>query len=127
VIGLPAGQARPDSDQKGTVIKLLLVRYGHERGHDDRDQARSFHGAAEKIAGLPGLVWKLWSYDDSEHVAASIYLFDSEEHARAWGDGAMKPALGSHPGISDIEVSYLDVDEQLSAITRVPLFAAQPA
>jgi len=108
-------------------MKLLLVRYGRQRGHDDPDQARSFHQAAEKIAGLPGLVWKLWSYDDSEHVAASIYLFDSEEHARSWGDGAMKPALGSHPGISDIEVSCLDVDEQLSAITRAPLFAAQPA
>jgi hypothetical protein len=39
----------------------------------------------------------------------------------------MKPALSSHPGISDIELSYLDVDEQLSAITRAPLFAAQPA
>ena len=107
-------------------MKLLLVRYGRQRGHDDPDQARSFHHAAEKIAGLPGLVWKLWSYDDSAHVAASIYLFDSEEHARAWGDGAMKPSLGSHPGISDIAVSYLDVDEQLSAITRAPLFAPQP-
>jgi hypothetical protein len=108
-------------------MKLLLVRYGRQRGHDDPDQARSFHHAAEKIAGLPGLVWKLWSYDDSAHVTASIYRFDSEEHARAWGDGAMKPSLGSHPGISDIAVSYLDVDEQLSAITRAPLFAPQPA
>jgi len=35
----------------------------------------------------------------------------------------MKPALGSHPGISDIEAAYFDVDEQLSAITRAPLSA----
>jgi hypothetical protein len=108
-------------------MKLLLVRYGRERGRDDPDQARSFHAAAEKIAGLPGLVWKLWSYDDSTHVAASIYLFESEEHARAWGEGAMVPALSSHAGISDIQVSYLDVDEQLSAVTRAPLLAAQHA
>jgi hypothetical protein len=39
----------------------------------------------------------------------------------------MKPALGSHPGISDIEASYFDVDEQLSAVTRAPLLAAQHA
>jgi hypothetical protein len=104
-------------------MKLLVVRYGRQHGQDDPDQARGFLEAAEKIAGLPGLIWKLWSYDDAEHVAASIYLFDSEEHARAWGDGAMKPALGSHPGISDIEASYLDVDERLSAITRAPLAA----
>ena len=33
----------------------------------------------------------------------------------------MKPALGSHEGISDIDASYFDVDEDLSAITRAPL------
>jgi hypothetical protein len=76
---------------------------------------------------VPGLVWKLWSYDDDEQTAASVYLFDSEESARAWGDGPMKPALSSHEGIGDIEVSYFDVDEDLSAITRAPLTAAQSA
>jgi hypothetical protein len=102
-------------------MKLLVVRYGRQLGHDDPEQARGFLAAAEKIAGLPGLRWKLWGYDDSEHVAESIYLFDSGEHARAWGDGPMRSALGSHPGISDIEVRYYDVDEQLSAVTHAPL------
>ena len=54
-------------------------------------------------------------------MAESIYLFDTGDHARAWGDGPMRPALASHPGIGDIEVSYYDVDEQLSAVTRGPL------
>ncbi|HTQ67531.1 MAG TPA: YdhR family protein [Solirubrobacteraceae bacterium] len=102
-------------------MKLLVVRYGRERGRDDVEQARGFLAAAEKIAGLPGLLWKLWGYDDADHVAESIYLFDTDEHARAWGDGPMKSALGSHPGISDIEVRYYDVDEELSAVTRAPL------
>jgi hypothetical protein len=102
-------------------MKLLVVRYGRQLGKDDPEQARGFLEAAEKIAGLPGLVWKLWGYDDSEHVAESVYLFDTADHARAWGDGPMKAALGSHPGISDIEVRYYDVDEELSAVTRAPL------
>jgi hypothetical protein len=102
-------------------MKLLVVRYGRARGHDDAEQARGFLAAAEKIAGLPGLRWKLWGYDDSEHTAESIYLFDTAEHARAWGDGPMKSALASHPGISDIEVRYYDVDEQLSAATHAPV------
>jgi hypothetical protein len=75
-------------------MKLLVVRYGRQLGSDDPEQARGFLEVAEKIAGLPGLVWKLWAYDDAEHVAESVYLFDSDEHARAWGDGPMKPALG---------------------------------
>jgi hypothetical protein len=38
----------------------------------------------------------------------------------------MKAALASHPGISDIEVRYYDVDAELSAVTRAPLAAAAP-
>ena len=102
-------------------MKLLVVRYGRQLGRDDPEQARGFLAAAEQIAGLPGLLWKLWGYNDSEHVAESIYLFDSDEHARAWGDGPMKSSLGAYPGISDIEVRYYDVDERLSAVTRAPL------
>jgi hypothetical protein len=106
---------------KGVAMKLLVVRYGRALGHDDVEQARGFLAAAEKIAGLPGLRWKLWGYDDSEHRAESVYLFDTAEHARAWGDGPMRTALGGHPGITDIEVRYYDVDEQLSAVTYAPL------
>jgi hypothetical protein len=102
-------------------MKLLVVRYGRQLGKDDPEQARRFLAAAEKIAGLPGLLWKLWGYDDSEHVAESIYLFDTDDHARAWGDGPMKSSLASNPGIGDIQVRYYDVDERLSAVTRAPL------
>jgi Putative mono-oxygenase ydhR len=116
-------ETRPESnrEREGTAMKLLVVRYGRELGSDDPEQAGAFLAAAEKIAGLPGLIWKLWAYDDATHAAESVYLFDSGEHARAWGDGPMASALASHPGISDIEVRYYDVDEQLSAVTGAPL------
>ncbi len=108
-------------------MKLLVVRYRRQLGSDDPEQARAFLAAAEKIAGLPGLRWKLWGYDDADQVAESIYLFDSEEQARAWGDGPMQGALGSHPGIGAIEVRYYDVDERLSGVTRAPLASAEAA
>jgi Putative mono-oxygenase ydhR len=107
-------------------MKLLIVRYGRERGHDDTEEAAAMRQAAEKIAGLPGLVWKLWGYDDEPRVATSIYLFDSESNARAWCDGPMVPALSALPGISNIEVRYFDVAEELSTLTRAPVQAAQP-
>jgi hypothetical protein len=75
---------------------------------------------------VPGLVWKLWGYDDDQRVATSVYLFDSESSARAWGDGPMVPGLSAHPGITNIEVRYLDVDQELSTVTRAPMQAAQP-
>jgi len=102
-------------------MKLLVVRYSRQRPKDDPEQARAFLAAAGTIAVLPGLVWKVWGYDDTEHAAESVYLFETAEQARAWGDGPLRSALGSHPGIGDIEVRYYDVDEQLSAVTRAPL------
>jgi hypothetical protein len=106
-------------------MKLLQVNYRRERGQGDVEQAGSLLGAAEKISGLPGLQWKIWIYDESLKAAGGIYLFDSDEHARAWGDEAMPAALGRMPGASGIEARYFDVDERLSAITRGPLAVAQ--
>ena len=106
-------------------MKLLQVNYHRERGQDDAEQAEHLLGAAEDISGLPGLQWKLWIYDDSKGAAGGIYLFDTEEHARKWGDEMLPASLGRLPGVSDIEARYFDVDERLSAITRAPVAAAQ--
>ena len=94
-------------------MKLLVVNYRREVGQDDPDQAARLLESAERLSGLPGLVWKIWIYDDSRQAAGSVYLFEDEEHARAWGDGAVKQSLGRHPGVSDIETTYYDVDERL--------------
>ena len=83
--------------------------------------------AAEQISGLPGLEWKVWLYDDERKAAGGIYLFDSEEHARAWGDDTLPGALGQMPGVSDIQATYFDVDERLSRVTRGPVAVAHPA
>jgi hypothetical protein len=125
----PIGSDPPchaNRDRKDTNMKVLLVQYGRELGHDDAEQAAGLKQAAEQIAGVPGLVWKLWSYDDDQRVATSIYLFDNESNARAWGDGPMVPALSAQPGVSNIEVSYFDVDEELSIVTRALTGVAQP-
>lgn len=106
-------------------MKLLQVNYRRERGQDDPEQAEHLLGAAERISGLPGLEWKIWIYDDAGHAAGGIYLFDTEAHARAWGDEMLPGSLGRLPGVSDIRARYFDVDERLSAITRGPVGAAQ--
>ena len=106
------------------AMKLLTVRYARERGQDDPDQAAQLLQAAERISSLPGLVWKVWIHEDAEHAAGGLYLFDTEDHARAWGDDMLHESLGHMPGVSDIETRYYDVDERLSAITRGPVAVA---
>jgi hypothetical protein len=108
-------------------MKLLQVNYRRELGQNDPQQAEHLLGAAERISGLPGLQWKIWIYDDAQSVAGGIYLFDTEEHARKWGDEMLPGSLGRLPGVSDIQPRYFDVDERLSEITRGPLMTAQQA
>ncbi|MBV9472885.1 MAG: YdhR family protein [Solirubrobacterales bacterium] len=106
-------------------MKLLQVNYRRDRGQGDPEQAEHLLGAAERISGLPGLQWKIWIYDDQRRAAGGIYLFDTEEHARRWGDEMLPNSLGRLPGVSEIEKRYFDVDERLSAITRGPVAVSQ--
>ena len=53
-----------------------------------------------------------------EGTAGGIYLFDTEEHARVWGDEMLPNSLGRLPGLSEVDARYFDVDERLTAITR---------
>jgi hypothetical protein len=108
-------------------MKILQVNYRREHGQDDADQAARLQQDAEHIAQVPGLVWKVWIYDDEQQRAGGLYLFDSDEHAHAFGDGILPGALGQHPGVSDIDARYYDVDEGLSAITRGPVSVPQQA
>ena len=50
-------------------MKLVVIRYSRERGHDDPEQAKMLLHAAETIKELPGLRWKIWTYNDAERVA----------------------------------------------------------
>jgi len=104
-------------------MKLLQVNYRRERGQGDPEQAAHLLGAAERISGLPGLQWKIWIYDDTRSLAGGIYLFDTDDHARTWGDEMLPASLGRLPGVSDIQARYFDVDERLSEITHAPLTA----
>jgi hypothetical protein len=106
-------------------MKLLQVNYRRERDQDDAEQAEHLLGAAERIAGLPGLQWKVWIHDDADGTAGGIYLFDTEEHARRWGDEMLPHSLGRLPGVSDIDARYFDVDERLSVITRGPVSVSE--
>jgi hypothetical protein len=106
---------------------MLQVNYRRERGQDDSEQAEHLLAAAERISGLPGLVWKIWIHADADRRAGGIYLFDTEEHARAWGDDMLPGSLGRLPGVSEIDARYFDVDERLGAVTRAPLEVAQRA
>jgi hypothetical protein len=104
-------------------MKLLQVNYRRERGQDDPEQAEQMLAAAEQLSGLPGLQWKIWIYDDAAGASGGIYLFDTVEHARAWGAEMLPHALAALPATSEVDARYFDIDERLSTVTRGPVAA----
>jgi len=107
-------------------MRLLVVRYARERGQEDAEQAAGNLAAAPVIAGLEGLAWKIWTYNDAEGVGGGVYLLDTAEHAAA-ASSWIASALAQEASVSNVRIEGYDVDEGLSAITRAPLGVAQTA
>jgi Putative mono-oxygenase ydhR len=73
--------------------------------------------AAPAIAKVPGLLWKLFTLDEDDSTAAGIYLFADRVSAEAYLATPIFGGLRSHPGITDLLVRVMDVDEELTQFT----------
>lgn len=72
---------------------------------------------ATHLAGVPGLVWKLWLLDEPTGEAAGIYLFADAAAAHAFVASPMLDALRQSPGISGVRARVLPVVPDLSRAT----------
>ena len=80
--------------------------------------------AAQPIADVPGLRWKVWLMNEAEQEAGGIYLFESEAAAQSYLAGPIVAALKFSPAVSNISAKLFDVLESHSAITRGPVQSA---
>jgi hypothetical protein len=74
-------------------------------------------GAAPAIADVPGLQWKLFALDREDTAAAGIYLFADRATAEAYVEGAILDSLRSHPGIADVSIRLMELDEGATRVT----------
>jgi hypothetical protein len=77
--------------------------------------------AAEPIAQVDGLLWKIWLLDEDQQTSGGIYLFENERAARAYAEGPILGSLQQHPAISDYSAQLSGTIADLSKITRGPL------
>lgn len=82
---------------------------------------QTYAPAAGVLAAIPGLVWKVWIFNDQEHDAGGIYLFDSEASMQAFMGSEIVAALMANPDLSDFSVKTFAIIEDLSIITRGPV------
>jgi hypothetical protein len=76
---------------------------------------------AQPIAEIPGLIWKIWLMNETEHSAGGIYLFESEAAVKTYMAGPIVAAMMASPVISNIEAKVFDILESHTAITHGPL------
>jgi hypothetical protein len=79
---------------------------------------------AQPVADVPGVRWKIWLINETEHEAGGIYLFESEAAAQSYLAGPIVAALKSSPAVSNISAKLFDVLESHTAITRGPVKSA---
>jgi heme-degrading monooxygenase HmoA len=92
------------------VIGVIVeFRYG-----DDFDRGRVAgiaHGARQRFEGMPGLRQKAFTVDEANRRATNVYLWDSEEAARAFFDDALVDHVtelyGVRPTVTFVEVAEL--------------------
>jgi len=97
----------------GQALVTVRYRMQGDYAHFRHDMTK----AAGLIAGIPGLVWKIWGIDQDRGIGASAYLFASEASARAFIAGPMLERLRSRPDISDVSFEVAPVDQDLSEMT----------
>jgi hypothetical protein len=74
---------------------------------------------AEQIATFPGLVWKIWAYDDEKNEAMGMYYFRDDNLAKMVLDG-LDPRTWPE-GTYDLKFRMWDLQEEICKITRAPL------
>jgi hypothetical protein len=94
---------------------ILQVDFPHD-GIFGEDMTNAFKELAQDIKKEEGLIWKIWTENETQKEAGGIYLFDNENDAKRYLDKHTK-RLESF-GYSNIKAKIFGVNEGLSTITN---------
>ncbi|WP_419770096.1 MAG: monooxygenase [Candidatus Marinarcus sp.] len=97
---------------------ILQVDFPHD-GIFKEEFSKAFVSLAEDIKQEAGLIWKIWTENESTKEAGGIYLFDNENDAKRYLEKHTK-RLESF-GYTNIRAKIFEVNAPLSAITNASL------
>jgi hypothetical protein len=95
--------------------KLLQMDYFYA-GPWGHEMSAAYAGLAERIADVPGLVWKIWTENRDEGIAGGIYLFENEELLNEYFEGKISRLEAAR--IQNLRAKKFDVNMELSSVTR---------
>jgi len=97
--------------------KLLQVDFSFN-GPFGEEMATMLGGLAESINHEPGMIWKIWTENESQQLGGGVYLFEDEASALAYLE--MHTARLNKMGISGVRGLIFDVNQTLSKINHGP-------
>ena len=99
--------------------KVLQINFTVNNSRTELEQA--WLPGAQPIAETPGLRWKIWLMNETQHEAGGIYLFDDQASLQAYLNGPIVAEIKNDPSLSNLSVKQFDVMEEHSTITRGPI------
>ena len=107
------------SEKSATTYTILHLRF-KLRVPPDVLLAHS-REAANIIASVEGLIWKIWIFREEESEMGGMYLFANRAAAEAYVKHPVIQAVCSNPAVISHHSQLWDVESSLSALTRAPL------
>ena len=97
---------------------ILQVDFPHD-GIFGEEFSKAFIDLANDISQEAGLIWKIWTENETTREAGGVYLFSNENDAKRYLEKHTK-RLNSF-GIIDINAKIFDVNVPLSLIDKAKL------
>lgn len=97
------------------MAKLLQVHFDFEGPFGD-EMSNTLVQLAESINQEPGFIWKIWTENINTKEGGGIYLFESEETAKAYLD--MHSARLKAFGVNKVVGKIFDVNVPLTKINQ---------
>lgn len=104
-----------------------IVQINFTYGMADAEYATLAQHGATAIAGVPGLIWKVFLCNAEQKTAGGIYLFADQAAATAYVNGPIIARLRQHPQITAMSINLFAILLAPTAVTRGPLAALSPA
>ena len=100
--------------------KILVSNFNYNMSTEEyKDTVRSL---AQQFADVPGCTWKIWLLDEDRKEAGAVYYFEDDKSLQDFKASPLVAAVLSHPALSNFELRERDIIEDITRITRGPLF-----
>lgn len=101
-----------------SMATIVQVDFPHNGPFKD-EMVRAFADLAKSINGEKGFLWKIWTENEQTKEAGGIYLFASDETAKAYVD--KHTARLQQLGIHTIHAKTFHINEALTTLNHGPV------